>query len=144
MHLALVDEGWVIAYCHIRGGSEKGREWYNGGRLLNKANTYYDFLDCARHLVQEGYCHFNYMAAYGSSAGGTMLAQAVNICPSFFRAVVLSHPFLDVLSTLLDDTLPLTVSDYKEFGNPRKSEEEYRNIIEVSPYENILNMEYPG
>jgi oligopeptidase B len=91
-----------------------------------------------------GYTHPNYLAGYGQSAGGAVVAQAMNYKPDLFRAVVLSHPFLDILSTLLDESLPLTIPDYQEYGNPYESKRHYLNIQSISPYENISHQEYPG
>lgn len=144
VYLAAAKLGWVIAYAHIRGGSEKGYDWHEDGRLLNKSNSINDYLACAYHLIQLGYSHPNYIAGYGQSAGGIIVGQAANIAPELFRAVCLSHPFVDVLSTLLDASLPLTIPDYEEFGNPLKNKQDYFNILSFSPYENISNQEYPG
>jgi len=141
--LAAAKQGWIIAYAHVRGGSEKGAEWHCDGKLLNKANSINDYLACVYHLVQKGYTHPNYLAGYGQSAGGIVVGQAANLKPELFRAVCLSHPFVDVLSTLLDDQLPLTVPDYEEYGNPIENRKDYFNIYSNSPYENVSNQEYP-
>lgn len=141
---AVAKMGFIVAFCHIRGGSEKGINWHLDGKLLNKHNSVSDFFSCISHLIQEGYSHPNYISAYGQSAGGIVVGQAINLKPDLFRAVVLSHPFVDVLSTLLDDKIPLTIPDYEEFGNPIKNKEDYLNILSYSPYENISHQEYPG
>jgi oligopeptidase B len=142
--LTAVDKNWIIAYAHIRGGNEKGRNWHEAGALLNKHVAIEDYIACAYALVSMGYTHPNYLAGMGQSAGGGVVAQAVNYKPDLFRAIVLSHPFLDILSTLLDDTLPLTIPDYEEYGNPYSDSKIYNNIQSISPYENISNQEYPG
>jgi oligopeptidase B len=139
-----VDKGWVIAYAHIRGGNEKGRNWHESGLHLNKHIVIEDYIASAYALIRHGYTHPNYLAAMGSSAGGSVVAQAANYKPDLFRAVVLSHPFLDMLTTLLDDSLPLTIPDYEEYGNPHSNIDHYNNIQSISPYENISNQEYPG
>ncbi len=144
VYLAAAQLGWVIAYAHVRGGSEKGAEWHMDGKLLNKSNSINDYLSCVYHLIQKGYSHPNYIAGYGQSAGGIVVGQAANLKPELFRAVCLSHPFVDVLTTLLDKDLPLTIPDYEEFGNPITTKKDYFNIYSNSPYENISNQEYPG
>jgi oligopeptidase B len=103
-----------------------------------------DYIACAYHLIAECYTHPHYLAGYGQSAGGGVVAQAINMKPDLFRAVLLSHPFVDILSTLLDDTLPLTVPDYLEYGNPYSNKNNYCTIQSYSPYENISHQEYPG
>ena len=139
-----VDKGWIIAYAHLRGGSEKGRTWHEKGLHLNKHMVIEDYIASAYALIKEGYTHPNYLAGMGSSAGGSVVAQAVNYKPDLFRAVVLSHPFLDMLTALLDDSLPLTIPDYQEYGNPHSHIDHYNNIQSISPYENISHQEYPG
>jgi len=141
--LTAVEQGWVIAYAHIRGGHEKGREWHEKGKLLNKPMVIEDFRACAYFLIQTGYTHPNYLAAYGQSSGGAVVAQAINLEPNLFRAAIISHPFVDILSTLLDKSLPLTIPDYQEYGNPYEKET-YFTMMSYSPYENISVQEYPA
>jgi oligopeptidase B len=142
--LNAAERGWVIAYAHLRGGSEKGKKWHNMGKLHNKHMVTEDYLACAYELIQTGITHPNYLAAYGQSAGGAVVAQAINQRPEVFRAAILSHPFVDILSTLIDDSLPLTVPDYQEYGNPLADEKTYFNMLSYSPYENISHQEYPS
>jgi oligopeptidase B len=144
VHLAAAELGWVIVFCHVRGGGEKGQNWHFDGKLLNKSNSINDYLSCIYHLVQCGYTHPNYIAGYGTSSGGLLVGQSANIAPELFRAICLSHPFVDVLSTLIDKDLPLTIPDYEEYGNPLENKEDYFNILSFSPYENISIQEYPG
>jgi oligopeptidase B len=144
VYLEAVERGWVIAYCHIRGGNELGKKWHKEAILHKKAVSIDDFIACAYHLVQLGYTHPNYMAACGQSSGGGVVAQVINQEPSLFRAVILSHPFVDILSTLLDESLPLTVTDYNEYGNPLVDRNIYFSMLSYSPYENISNQEYPA
>ena len=132
-----MERDWVIAFAHVRGGSDRGIDWHEQGKLENKSNSFLDFISCAEFLVAERYTHPNLLAAKGTSAGGTLVAQCVNMRPELFRAAVLGVPFLDVLSTLLDDSLPLTATDHLEFGNPIASADAYRRIASFSPYENL-------
>lgn len=142
--LTAVEKGWVIAFAHVRGGFEKGQEWHNKGKLDNKINSIIDYEAVAFELIRQGITHPNYITAYGASAGGTLVAQAVNRNPELYRCAILSYPFLDVISTLLNDKYRLTVTDYKEFGNPITSKNDYLNILSWSPYENISVKEYPA
>jgi len=142
--LSAAERGWVIAYAHLRGGSEKGKEWHEMGKLENKNFVIEDYLACAYELIQRGLTHPNYLAGYGQSAGGGVVAQAINLRPDLFRAAILSHPFVDILSTLMDDSLPLTIPDYQEYGNPLFDEKIYSSMLSYSPYENISHQEYPA
>jgi oligopeptidase B len=144
VNMSAVDKGWIMAFAHIRGGNEKGKEWHESGKLTNKHMVIEDYLAVAYGLVQMGYTHPNYLAGYGQSSGGAVIAQAINRKPDLFRAVVLSHPFVDILTTLLDESLPLTIPDYQEYGNPYESKRSYSHIQSLSPYENISHQEYPG
>ena len=142
--LNAAERGWVIAYAHLRGGSEKGKYWHTSGKLQNKHMVIEDYLACAYELVQSGWTHPNYLAGYGQSAGGAVVAQAVNLKPEIFRAAVLSHPFVDILSTLIDSNLPLTIPDYQEYGDPLTDKNTYFNMLSYSPYENLSHQEYPA
>ena len=140
--LSLVNRGFIFAIAHIRGGMEMGWDWYENGKLLNKRNTFSDFIDCAEHLVAEGYTSVGNIAAAGGSAGGMLMGAVVNERPDLFGCVVAHVPFVDVLNTMLDDTLPLTTMEYNEWGNPNDAEY-YRYIRTYSPYDNVREQDYP-
>jgi oligopeptidase B len=140
--LSLVNRGFIFAIAHIRGGMEMGWDWYENGKLLNKRNTFNDFIDCAEYLVAEGYTARGRIAAAGGSAGGMLMGAVVNERPDLFGCVAAHVPFVDVLNTMLDDTLPLTTMEYNEWGNPN-DEEYYRYMRTYSPYDNVLEQDYP-
>ena len=140
--LSLVERGFIFAIAHIRGGMEMGWDWYENGKLLNKRNTFNDFIDCAEHLVAEGYTSRGRIAAVGGSAGGMLMGVVANERPDLFGCMVAHVPFVDVLNTMLDDTLPLTTMEYNEWGNPNESEY-YRYIRSYSPYDNVTEQDYP-
>ena len=140
--LSLVERGFIFAIAHIRGGMEMGWDWYENGKLLNKRNTFNDFIDCAEHLVAEGYTSRGRIAAVGGSAGGMLMGVVANERPDLFGCMVAHVPFVDVLNTMLDDTLPLTTMEYNEWGNPNESEY-YRYIRSYSPYDNVKEQDYP-
>jgi oligopeptidase B len=140
--LSLLDRGFVVAIAHIRGGEELGRPWYEGGRLLHKPNTFGDFIAVAEHLVAEGYTSSERLAISGGSAGGLLMGAVTNRRPDLFRAVVAEVPFVDVVNTMLDATLPLTVIEYDEWGNPNEPEA-YGCIRSYSPYDNVRAQAYP-
>ena len=140
--LSLVERGFIFAIAHIRGGMEMGWDWYENGKLLNKRNTFNDFIDCAEHLVAEGYTSRGRIAAVGGSAGGMLMGVVANERPDLFGCMVAHVPFVDVLNTMLDDTLPLTTMEYNEWGNPNESEF-YRYIRSYSPYDNVTEQDYP-
>lgn len=140
--LSLVERGFIFAIAHIRGGMEMGWDWYENGKLLNKRNTFNDFIDCAEHLVAEGYTSRGRIAAVGGSAGGMLMGVVANERPDLFGCMVAHVPFVDVLNTMLDDTLPLTTMEYNEWGNPNESEY-YRYIRSYSPYDNVMEQDYP-
>lgn len=140
-----MEKGWVIAQALVRGGGEKGINWHEQGKLLKKHNSFKDFIACAEYLIAQRLTHPNLLAAKGASAGGTLIAQAcLNMHPELFRACILNVPFLDVLSTLLDDSLPLTATDHLELGNPATNESAYKLINSYSPYENLTKKEFPA
>ena len=141
--LSLVNRGFIFAIAHIRGGMEMGWDWYENGKLLNKRNTFNDFIDCAEHLIAEGYTSAGRIAAAGGSAGGMLMGAVVNERPDLFGCVVAHVPFVDVLNTMLDDTLPLTTMEYNEWGNPNDAEY-YRYIRSYSPYDNVRAQDYPS
>ncbi len=141
--LSLVDRGFVFAIAHIRGGMEMGWDWYENGKLLKKRNTFHDFIDCAEHLIAQGYTSAGRIAAAGGSAGGMLMGAVVNERPDLFDCVVAHVPFVDVLNTMLDDSLPLTTMEYNEWGNPNDAEY-YRYMRTYSPYDNVRRQAYPA
>ena len=142
--LPLLDRGVTFAIAHVRGGGELGRRWYEGGRLERKATTFHDFVDVARGLCELGYTTPERLCAQGGSAGGLLIGAAINEDPSAFRAAVAEVPFVDVLNTISDPTLPLTVSEWEEWGDPVHSEDDYRSIKSWSPYDNVVGVEPDG
>jgi oligopeptidase B len=140
--LSLLDRGFVVAIAHVRGGEEMGRPWYEGGRLLNKRSSFTDFIAAAEHLVREGYCSPDRLAINGGSAGGLLIGAVTNLRPDLFRAVLAEVPFVDVVNTMLDASLPLTVIEYDEWGNPNDPAA-YSYIRSYSPYDNIAAKDYP-
>lgn len=142
--ITAVEKGWIVVYSHIRGGYEKGEYWHEFGKLDNKNNSINDYISVALSLIEKGYTHPNFITGYGASAGATVVAQAMNKIPKLFKACILNHPFLDILSTLLNTEYRLSESDYEEFGNPILNKKDYFNIIGWSPYENISVQEYPA
>jgi oligopeptidase B len=143
LRLSLLDRGFVFAIGHIRGGGELGRAWYREGKLLNKRNTFTDFIACARHLVEDGWTSPASLAVRGGSAGGLLIGAVVNMAPEAFGAAVAEVPFVDALNTILDPTLPLTVMEWEEWGNPVESAEVYRYMRSYAPYENVEAKAYP-
>lgn len=139
---SLVDRGFVFAQAHIRGGSEMGREWYEKGRLQYKMNTFYDFIDSAEALIQQGYTSQDHLHIMGGSAGGLLMGAVTNLRPDLFKSVVAQVPFVDVLTTMLDESIPLTTSEYNEWGDPRKKED-YFYMKRYSPYDNVEPKSYP-
>lgn len=142
--VSLLERGFVYAIAHIRGGGEMGRAWYDNGKLLHKKNTFTDFVDAAAHLVESGWVAADRLVAEGGSAGGLLIGAAVNLCPERFRAVHASVPFVDALTTILDPSLPLTVVEWEEWGNPLEDPEVYAYMKSYTPYENIGTGEYPA
>lgn len=143
VRLSLLDRGFVYAIAHIRGGEEMGRQWYDDGKLLRKKNTFTDFIACGQYLVDNKYCHPGKLFAMGGSAGGLLMGAVVNMAPHMWRGVVAAVPFVDVVTTMLDDTIPLTTGEYDEWGNPN-IEEYYHYIKSYSPYDNVLAQAYPN
>lgn len=141
-YLSLLDRGFVVAIAHIRGGEEMGRRWYEDGRLLKKRNSFTDFIAAAEHLVAAGYTRPERLVINGGSAGGLLMGAVTNMRPDLFHAVVAEVPFLDVMNTMLDPTLPLTVIEYEEWGNPNEPEY-YHYMRSYSPYDNITEKDYP-
>jgi oligopeptidase B len=141
--LSLLDRGFVVAIAHVRGGEEMGRSWYEDGKLLKKRNTFTDFIACAEHLLAQGYTAQDRMAINGGSAGGLLMGAVTNMRPDLFRVVMAEVPFVDVVNTMLDASLPLTVIEYDEWGNPNDPTA-YSYIRSYSPYDNVERKDYPS
>ncbi len=140
--ISLLDRGFVYALAHIRGGSEMGRQWYEDGKLLKKINTFTDFNDCARFLINEKYTSPEHLYAQGGSAGGLLMGAIVNMEPQLYNGIIAQVPFVDVVSTMLDATIPLTTFEWDEWGDPRK-QEYYDYMLSYSPYDQVKEQEYP-
>ncbi|MBL4586638.1 MAG: S9 family peptidase [Flavobacteriales bacterium] len=143
VRLSLLDRGFVYAIAHIRGGQEMGRQWYDDGKLLNKKNTFTDFINCGEYLIKNGYTNNENLFAMGGSAGGLLMGAIVNMRPDLWRGIVAAVPFVDVITTMLDETIPLTTSEYDEWGNPNEKQY-YDYILSYSPYDNVEKHEYPN
>lgn len=143
VRLSLLDRGFVFAIAHIRGGQEMGRQWYEDGKLLKKKNTFTDFTACAEHLINIGYTSPNHQYAMGGSAGGLLMGAVVNMRPELFNGIVAQVPFVDVVTTMLDESIPLTTGEFDEWGNP-KDPEYYKYMLSYSPYDNVVAKEYPN
>ncbi len=141
--LSLADRGFVYAIAHIRGGKDKGFAWYEDGKMKKKENTFKDFIAAADHLVEQKFTSYANIIAEGGSAGGMLMGAIANMAPEKFAGIIAAVPFVDVLNTMLDDTLPLTPPEWPEWGNPLESEEEYRWIAAYSPYDNVGARPYP-
>jgi oligopeptidase B len=139
---SLVDRGITYAIAHIRGGGELGKKWHDQGRMMNKMNTFTDFISCAEYLIAQRYTSKEKLAIMGGSAGGLLMGAVTNMRPDLFKVVVTYVPFVDVINTMLDETLPLTVPEFEEWGNPKKPAE-YRYIKQYSPYDNVAAKAYP-
>jgi oligopeptidase B len=142
--LSLLDRGIVFAIAHVRGGGEMGRRWYDEGKVLHKKNTFTDFVDCARHLVAQGWTRPDRSVAHGGSAGGLLMGAVANIAPDAFAGIVAEVPFVDPLTSILDPSLPLTVIEWEEWGNPLEDPAVYAYMKSYSPYENVQAREYPA
>ena len=142
--LSLVNRGFIYATAHIRGGQEKGRRWYKTGKMEHKQNTFRDFISCAEFVVREGFTGKGNIVAQGGSAGGMLMGAVANMAPELFRGIVAEVPFVDVLTTMLDDTLPLTPPEWPEWGNPIESKQAYENIMAYSPYDRVEAKAYPN
>jgi oligopeptidase B len=141
--LSMLDRGFVFAIAHVRGGGEMGRGWYEGGKYLNKTNTFTDFIACAEHLIEQRYTRSSRLAIRGRSAGGLLIGAVVNSRPDLFACAVAHVPFVDVLTTMLDETVPLTVPEFEEWGNPADVEY-YEYMKSYSPYDNVRPATYPA
>lgn len=141
--LSLVNRGFIFAIAHIRGGAEMGREWYYDGRQLNKKNTFTDFIDVTQFLIDNDYTSAEHVYAYGGSAGGLLVGAVINMAPQLYNGVNAAVPFVDVVTTMLDDTIPLTAGEWDEWGNPA-DKEYYDYMLSYSPYDNVRAMDYPN
>ncbi|HEX4984808.1 MAG TPA: S9 family peptidase [Burkholderiales bacterium] len=143
VRLSLLDRGVIFAVAHVRGGGEMGKRWHDDGRMLAKKNTFTDFIACAEHLVREHYTEPAQLAIQGGSAGGLLMGAVANMRPELFRAVVAEVPFVDVVNTMLDASLPLTTGEYEEWGNPNDGQY-YDYMLSYSPYDNLARKDYPA
>ncbi|MGQ3012960.1 MAG: S9 family peptidase [Flavobacteriales bacterium] len=141
--MSLLDRGFVFAIAHIRGGQDLGRQWYETGKMLHKKNTFNDFIDCAEFLISNKYTSRGHLYAMGGSAGGLLMGAVVNMRPDLWNGIVASVPFVDVVTTMLDESIPLTTGEFDEWGNP-KNKEYYEYILSYSPYDNIKAVSYPN
>jgi oligopeptidase B len=141
--ISLLDRGFVYAIAHIRGGQEMGRDWYENGKLLNKRNTFNDFIDATKHLVAERYADPKRVFAEGGSAGGLLVGAVANLAPELYRGMIADVPFVDVVTTMLDESIPLTTNEFDEWGNP-KEKQFYEYMLSYSPYDNVKAQAYPA
>jgi oligopeptidase B len=144
LRLSLLDRGFVFAIAHVRGGGEMGRRWYQEGKLAAKPTTFTDFVACTRALIEEGWTSPGKLVARGGSAGGLLMGAVANLAPELFRVVVAEVPFVDCLTTILDETLPLTVLEWEEWGNPVEDPAIYRVMKSYSPYDNVRSVDDRG
>lgn len=141
--LSLLDRGFIYAIAHIRGGEEMGRQWYEDGKMLKKKNTFTDFIDCGKYLIDKNFTSKEHLYAQGGSAGGLLMGAIINMAPEIWNGVIAQVPFVDVVNTMLDESIPLTTNEYDEWGNPN-NKEAYEYMKSYSPYENIDAKEYPN
>ena len=143
VRLSLLDRGFIFVIAHIRGGEYLGRQWYEDGKLLNKRNTFTDFIDCSKHIIAEGYTSSGHLYASGGSAGGLLMGAVANMAPQLYNGIIASVPFVDVLTTMLDESIPLTTGEYDEWGNPNEKDF-YDYMKSYSPYDNVVPQDYPN
>ncbi|MFQ3341575.1 MAG: oligopeptidase B, partial [Flavobacteriaceae bacterium] len=141
--LSLLNRGFIFGIAHIRGGEYLGRQWYEDGKLLKKKNTFNDFIDCSKYLIQENYTSASHLHALGGSAGGLLMGVIVNDAPELYRSVIAAVPFVDVITTMLDNSIPLTTGEYDEWGNPN-DKAYYDYMKSYSPYDNVKSQAYPN
>ena len=141
--LSLLDRGFVFAIAHIRGGQEMGRDWYENGKLLKKKNTFTDFIACAEFLVTEKFTQPGKLFAYGVSAGGLLMGAVANMRPDLFKGIIAAVPYVDGVTTMLDESIPLTTGEFDEWGNPREKAY-YDYMLSYSPYDNVAAKNYPA
>ena len=140
--LSLLDRGFVYAVAHVRGSQYLGREWYDDGKMMQKKNTFYDFIDCSKYLIEKKYTSAKHLYAMGGSAGGLLMGAICNMNPELYNGIVAAVPFVDVISTMLDESIPLTTGEFDEWGNP-KEKNAYDYILSYSPYDQVEAKEYP-
>ena len=140
--LSLLDRGFVYAMAHIRGGQEMGRAWYEDGKMFNKMNTFTDFVDCGKAMCELGFTSPDHLYAMGGSAGGLLMGAVINMAPELFNGVIAAVPFVDVINTMLDETIPLTTGEFDEWGNP-KNKDSFDYMMSYSPYDNVTAQDYP-
>jgi len=138
-----LDRGFAFAISHIRGGQYLGRPWYEDGKLLKKKNTFTDFIDCSKYLIEQGHTSAEHLYAMGGSAGGLLMGAVVNMAPELYNGVIAAVPFVDVITTMTDETIPLTTGEYDEWGNPN-DKEYYTYMKSYSPYDNVEAKAYPN
>ena len=143
VRLSLLDRGFIFVLAHVRGGEYLGRQWYEEGKLLKKKNTFTDFIDCSKYLIDQNYTSPRHLYASGGSAGGLLMGAIANMAPQLYRGVIASVPFVDVVTTMLDESIPLTTGEYDEWGNPNDNEY-YKYIKSYSPYDNVVPQDYPN
>lgn len=143
IRLSLLDRGFIYAICHIRGGEYLGRDWYENGKLLTKKNTFTDFIDCSKHLIEQKYTSKAHLYAYGGSAGGLLMGAIINMNSELYNGILAAVPFVDVVTTMLDDNIPLTTGEYDEWGNPNEKKF-YDYMKSYSPYDNVKAKNYPN
>lgn len=141
--LSLLDRGFIFVIAHVRGGQYLGRKWYEDGKMLQKRNTFYDYIACAEHLIKEKYTSPKLLCGLGGSAGGLLIGAVINLKPELFHAMIAAVPFVDVVTTMLDESIPLTTGEYDEWGNPN-NEEYYQYMKSYSPYDNVKAQDYPA
>ena len=143
VRLTLLDRGFIYAIAHVRGGEDLGRPWYDNGKLMKKKNTFTDFIDCSKHVIAEKYTSSQHLYAEGGSAGGLLMGAILNMAPKLYNGVIAQVPFVDVVTTMLDETIPLTTGEYDEWGNPNQKRY-YNYMLSYSPYDNVKAQDYPN
>ena len=143
IRLSLLDRGFIYVIAHIRGSEYLGRPWYEDGKLLKKMNTFTDFIDCSKYLIEKKYTSPEHLYAMGGSAGGLLMGAVINLNPELYKGVIAAVPFVDVVTTMLDNTIPLTTGEYDEWGNPN-NKDYYHYMKSYSPYDNVKEKEYPN
>jgi len=141
--LTLLDRGFVFAIAHIRGGEDLGRQWYEDGKLLKKKNTFTDFIDCSKFVIEQKYTSPKHLYAEGGSAGGLLMGAIANLAPELYHGIIAQVPFVDVITTMLDESIPLTTGEYDEWGNPNVKKY-YNYMASYSPYDNVKKQNYPN
>jgi oligopeptidase B len=139
----LLDRGFAYVLCHIRGGQELGRQWFEDGRMLNKINSFHDFIDCSEYLIREKYTAPDKLFAMGGSAGGLLMGGIINLRPDLYQGILAAVPFVDVVTTMSDESIPLTTGEYDQWGNPA-DQPYYAYMLSYSPYDNVRAQAYPN